>query len=813
MRHAYLTIGTFIGIISIILILFYGQDTIARFGWGDGMYYVLLVLLGLCSAAFFSFSGMMESTASFAGQKYGTEFKFAGPIVIAILTVIGFYFLVPNKTTIDSTIYLYRINKNNTINDGSLILYIGNAPREASMDTYGAAHFPEIPAKFKGQKVPITLRSNNYQLSESNLTITISEEPSYIEVKVKDGSIVDDDKIHLLNSLVETIGINLGIVNERAKRVQNLSDFIETLSFDKSKQEHNIALLKYDLQNISKDSTEAFHKIDNEKIHQYEKHLKISDESISQFFTILNEFSLYEKLYSTRANELININEDMFDTSKKALKITKETIQYLSYATLLRGIGLFVDIDKDLLTEFKNILPKLTSINDYGKYNSILSKKEIKQEFDTIEFQLRDNLNEMNVLFGNTTSYINYNKLSVEKQDAMALKMIEDITQLIIKSHHFYEAMDSARTITEETRKELKSIWDGTKEGATTVGNERQTMHTVLSKEIIKQYEKEINPDVLPQKAMKVSDYSPLKLPANRFDTINLAIESLDTESKKFLKKIHDLDSGTNGTYVLTTLKDLDYTLGKMSNQTIRTELLGIEVLAPLKHTPYEKHIKNVEVIIQNIEELKLDQWWNKEEIHARMHQLTNNEMELQEDRKKEIENISSHINELELKIDTIKKQYLKNHTIKNTDDLEMAWSKSISLFSDGFPLQAIKELSTIKKLFGNTVPGTDESVLSAQLFIQNKQSLDPKSGVLVVALKDNQQNNSIHYGDIIYKIGEIKIQNINDFNSAIKSYQEMNNVKLSLLRLSDNALRPQNILSSKDIRDVVVICIGCNNS
>jgi len=50
-------------------------------------YYVLLAVLGLASAAFLF--GAMRSHAQLTGNNFGTAFEFGGPVVVAILVVLG----------------------------------------------------------------------------------------------------------------------------------------------------------------------------------------------------------------------------------------------------------------------------------------------------------------------------------------------------------------------------------------------------------------------------------------------------------------------------------------------------------------------------------------------------------------------------------------------------------------------------------------------------------------------------------------------------------------------------------------------------
>lgn len=90
---------------GLLLFLVYQAPQIARPGLGGRVFYFALVPLGLATAAFIY--GGMRSFAHFSGKVFSGKLELGGPVIVAGLTVIGGFWLVPEKETASLLIRVY----------------------------------------------------------------------------------------------------------------------------------------------------------------------------------------------------------------------------------------------------------------------------------------------------------------------------------------------------------------------------------------------------------------------------------------------------------------------------------------------------------------------------------------------------------------------------------------------------------------------------------------------------------------------------------------------------------------------------------
>jgi len=110
-------------VLAILMILF--APNITGAGITKSIYYIVLIPVGLASAAFLF--GALRSSAKYSGKtSYGT-IELTGPVVIFCLVVIGgFYFATPDSEFL-LTIRTNLVNEPDKIlNHGLLILDIGD---------------------------------------------------------------------------------------------------------------------------------------------------------------------------------------------------------------------------------------------------------------------------------------------------------------------------------------------------------------------------------------------------------------------------------------------------------------------------------------------------------------------------------------------------------------------------------------------------------------------------------------------------------------------------------------------------------------
>src|SRR4051812_2373010 len=123
------------------------------------VFYLILVLFGIAVSALIF--GIMHSYASLKGVQANVTYKFTGPIVGVILTVLG-GFLVPKGSNDQFlTVRVFDEDKN-AVTRGNVTLTFPHYQRAASINDKGMVIFPEIPFDQLRNKIIINVESDGY---------------------------------------------------------------------------------------------------------------------------------------------------------------------------------------------------------------------------------------------------------------------------------------------------------------------------------------------------------------------------------------------------------------------------------------------------------------------------------------------------------------------------------------------------------------------------------------------------------------------------------------------------------------------------
>ncbi|MEO6814867.1 MAG: carboxypeptidase-like regulatory domain-containing protein [Ginsengibacter sp.] len=125
----------------------------------DRIFYLVLVLFGMAASALIF--GIMNSYASLKGIQSNVTYKFTGPVVGVILTVIGGFMLPKGSTDQFLSIRIFDQDKN-PITRGEVTLSFPHYQREASVNEKGLVIFPEIPYDQLRSKIIINVVSDGY---------------------------------------------------------------------------------------------------------------------------------------------------------------------------------------------------------------------------------------------------------------------------------------------------------------------------------------------------------------------------------------------------------------------------------------------------------------------------------------------------------------------------------------------------------------------------------------------------------------------------------------------------------------------------
>lgn len=182
---AYVVI-TVVGLVITLLLLFvfvWKAPDLIRNGISKAVFYVLLVPLGLSTAAFCF--GAMRSYARYRGKAFGGMLELGGPAVVAGLVVIGgFYFISKENPRATFFVKVRFVDQaNNPVNTGTAKLILRNATLTQGVDAQGEATFFEIPFEFFRKQ-----ESVRYDSPESELDSTVildDDNPPTLKVKPK----------------------------------------------------------------------------------------------------------------------------------------------------------------------------------------------------------------------------------------------------------------------------------------------------------------------------------------------------------------------------------------------------------------------------------------------------------------------------------------------------------------------------------------------------------------------------------------------------------------------------------------------------
>ena len=130
----------------------------------DRIFYLVLVLFGIAASALIF--GIMNSYASLKGIQSGAAYKFTGPVVGVILTVIGGFMLPNGPTDQFLSIRVFDQDKN-PVTRGNVTLSFPHYQRQASVNEKGLVVFPDIPNDQLRNRIIINVVSDGYE----NITI------------------------------------------------------------------------------------------------------------------------------------------------------------------------------------------------------------------------------------------------------------------------------------------------------------------------------------------------------------------------------------------------------------------------------------------------------------------------------------------------------------------------------------------------------------------------------------------------------------------------------------------------------------------
>jgi hypothetical protein len=196
-NYALVSFVVFLCFVAVLLLLIANADKLSRFGLLQQVYYLVLVLMGLAAAGFLF--GILHSSAEWVGELWGGKLRLTGSVVGAALVVLGGYYFAPKATSFPLTVYVRGEGGPQDIvlrNTGRVFLKMGQEISSESIGENGQAVFPRILADYRGQQVPGWVESDDYEASNTTVTIADSSVDLLVKKKIKRfklaGTILDE---------------------------------------------------------------------------------------------------------------------------------------------------------------------------------------------------------------------------------------------------------------------------------------------------------------------------------------------------------------------------------------------------------------------------------------------------------------------------------------------------------------------------------------------------------------------------------------------------------------------------------------------
>lgn len=208
--YALLSLVALVFAFVLLVLLIWHADKIVALGLTGRLYYLLLLMFGLCASTILF--GVLRSTAMYQGHVFGGWLRITGPAVGCFLIVILGFALPEPTQNFSMTIIAHGPKGNADLvlrSSGSIILDTGGLRRTARIGLNGDAVFLEIPANMHGQKVSLGLDAEGFELAEPQSELTLSPTTFYVEVHQKPGRLagrVKDTNGQPLPGVTLTVG-------------------------------------------------------------------------------------------------------------------------------------------------------------------------------------------------------------------------------------------------------------------------------------------------------------------------------------------------------------------------------------------------------------------------------------------------------------------------------------------------------------------------------------------------------------------------------------------------------------------------------
>lgn len=194
-------------ILAVVMILF--APNLTSMGITKSIYYIVLVPVGLASAAFLF--GALRSSAKYSGKTSYGSIELTGPVVIFCLVIIGgFYFASPESEFLLTIRTIDAGEPQKILNNGSIIIDLGDQRLNKNLNENGEVMFAGIPSRFLGKPVNVIPQIKSYRIKGSNLITIPDSRVIYLELEErKDSTLLRGTVINEKGNPVDSVFIDI----------------------------------------------------------------------------------------------------------------------------------------------------------------------------------------------------------------------------------------------------------------------------------------------------------------------------------------------------------------------------------------------------------------------------------------------------------------------------------------------------------------------------------------------------------------------------------------------------------------------------
>ncbi len=193
--------------------MLWNAERLVSLGLAGNLNYIVLLPLGLAVAGFLF--GVFRSYSRYTGKQIGGNLELGGPIVgFALVVIGGFYLPKPAPESFDVTVLVRGQKGSHDLvlrNSGTVWMTLGSDRRNEKVGDKGQADFKNVPARFRGQGVPISVEADGLEPVNADATYRIDSGSVSMVLRRQDvrlsGRVQDGDGNPVTNASVRAAGL------------------------------------------------------------------------------------------------------------------------------------------------------------------------------------------------------------------------------------------------------------------------------------------------------------------------------------------------------------------------------------------------------------------------------------------------------------------------------------------------------------------------------------------------------------------------------------------------------------------------------